>query len=65
MPQLTRPSENELLQQIEALRRELDEILQQSPELLGSQQVYALSSRLDILIATYMRSKAQPNSPKK
>ncbi len=59
MPELTRQSEQELLQQMEALRQELDHMLKEHPELLGSQQVYELSSRLDALIARYMQAKAQ------
>ena len=48
-----------LLQEMEGLRRELDRILEANPELLGSQQVYALSARLDNLITCYMRFMAK------
>lgn len=48
-----------LLQEMEGLRQELDRILEANPELLGSQQVYALSARLDNLITCYMRFMAE------
>lgn len=59
MPNLTCSSEQMLLQEMEALRQELDQILQENPELLGSQRVYALSARLDTLIACYMQFTSQ------
>lgn len=55
MPNLIFTSEQKLLQEMEALRQELDQVLQENPELLGSPQVYALSARLDTLIACYMQ----------
>jgi hypothetical protein len=59
VPNLSYLSEQELLHEIESLRQELDQIVQERPELLGSQRVYALSARLDALIASYMKLVAQ------
>jgi hypothetical protein len=57
VPVVKSRDEKAILEEMEKLRQELRHILEAHPELLDSPRVYALSTRLDVLISRYMRYK--------